>query len=199
MLVEEAKRVFERITGFGRPRSRDLKALVRKRKPLTFRFRDDGETPNNPALPLVLFRNVVVLDGRYDPAAVIEEVFAGHGWGGSWRNSVYDFRHFHTMTHEVLGIARGSVKVEFGGAKGKVISLKAGDVAVLPAGIGHRRISASKDLLVVGAYPKTGKYDEPRPDEVDYDTARAAIGRVKCPSADPVYGRDGPLLSSWEK
>jgi uncharacterized protein YjlB len=38
------------------------------------------------------------------------------------------------MTHEVLGIARGEVKVEFGGAKGNAITLKAGDVAILPAG-----------------------------------------------------------------
>jgi len=102
------------------------------------------------------------------------------------------------MTHEVLGIARGQLKVEFGGAKGKALTLKAGDVAVLPAGTGHRRLSPSRDLLVVGAYPGQGKYDEPRPDEVDHVKARASIAKVRCPRADPLYGRDGPLLSLWK-
>lgn len=33
-----------------------------------------------------------------------------------------DFLHFHTHTHEVLGIARGTVRAEFGGDKGKILS-----------------------------------------------------------------------------
>ena len=198
MLVEEAKRAFERLTGFRRPAKTALPALVRKRKPATSRFKDDGETPNNPVLPLVVYRNAIVLDRAFDPAAVMEEIFAANGWGDSWRDGVYDFRHFHTMTHEVLGIARGQVKVEFGGAKGKALTLKAGDVAVLPAGTGHRRLSASGDLLVIGAYPDQGKYDEPRPNEVDHLKARAAITKVRRPKADPLYGRDGPLLSLWK-
>jgi uncharacterized protein YjlB len=198
VFIEEAKRIVERMTGFGRPRKAALPDLIRKRKPLMRHFLDDGETPNNPVLPLVLFRNAVVLNGEYDPAAVIEEIFAANGWGDSWRDGVYEFRHFHTMTHEVLGIARGEVKVEFGGAKGKAITLKAGDVAILPAGTSHRRLSASRDLLVVGAYPKHGKYDEPRPGEIDHDKAREAIAKVKRPATDPLYGRNGPLTSLWK-
>ena len=112
---------------------------------------------------------------------------------------VNEFLHFHTATHEVLGIARGTVTVELGGARGRHVSLEPGDVVVLPAGTGHRRLRASDDLLVVGAYPAGGRYDEPRPDEVDYAAAVASIARVGLPRQDPVYGAKGPLVGLWRK
>jgi len=198
VLLEDTKRFLEKLTGFGRPQRRVLSSLVRERKPATFRFRDDGETPNNPNLPLVIYCNAVVLDGAFDSAAVFEEIFAANHWRDSWRDGIYDFLHFHTMTHEVLGIARGSAKVQFGGARGRVLTVKPGDVVVLPAGTGHCRQSASSDLLVVGAYPQTGRYNEPRPQEADYEKARAAIAKVKPPRVDPLYGKEGPLLALWK-
>jgi uncharacterized protein YjlB len=198
VLLEQTKRVLEKLIGFARPDRRALRSLVKQRKPVTFRFRDDGETPNNPDLPLVIYRNAVVLDGSYDPAAVFEEIFAVHHWRDSWRDGIYDFLHFHSMTHEVLGIARGAAKVQFGGARGRVLNVKAGDVVVLPAGTGHRRVGASKDLLVVGAYPATGRYDQPRPEGADHDKARAAIDKVRAPRFDPLYGKEGPLLALWK-
>ena len=79
-----------------------------------FRFEDDGETPNNPRLPLVVYRAAVNLAGEHDPAAPFERAFARHGWSDGWRNGIYPFLHFHTATHEVLGIARGRATVEFG-------------------------------------------------------------------------------------
>jgi uncharacterized protein YjlB len=152
-VVEELKRIVEKLTGIGRPARGAVERLVRPRKPELLRFRDDGETPNNPRLPLMVYRAAVRLDRGYDPPAVFEEIFARHGWRASWRDGVYDFLHFHSATHEVLGIARGRVTVQFGGAQGRSLTLAAGDVVVLPAGTGHRRIRASPDLLVVGAYP----------------------------------------------
>ena len=134
-----------------------------------------------------------------DPAAVFEDLFAKHGWKDSWRDSIYPYNHFHTGTHEVLGIARGTASVRFGGGKGRVIDVKAGDAIVIPAGTGHRRLVKSKDLLVVGAYPRSGKYDEPRPAEVDHDEAVAKIAKVRLPQTDPVYGVLGPLKSLWRR
>ena len=198
-VVEELKRIVEKLTGIGRPAPGKLERLVRPRKPELFRFRDDGETPNNPRLPLVVYRGAVRLDRGYDPAAVLEETFARHGWRDSWRDGVYDFLHFHTATHEVLGIARGRVTVQFGGSKGCNITLAAGDVVVLPAGTGHRRIRASRDLLVVGAYPAGGSYDEPRPEETDHARALASIAKVKLPRHDPVYGAEGALGRLWTR
>ena len=198
-ILEDIKRIAEKVTGIGRPPRSKLDRLVRLRPPKLYRFRDDGRIPNNPELPLVLYRDAVRLDRGYDPAAVLEETFARNGWRDAWRDGVYPFQHFHTATHEVLGIARGRVTVRFGGDKGRALTLTAGDVAVLPAGTGHRRIRVSADLLVVGAYPAGGDYDEPRPGEVDHDEAVASIAKVKRPRKDPVYGAEGPVADLWNK
>jgi uncharacterized protein YjlB len=168
-ILEDAKRTLERVTGYGRPERTDVGPLTRTRKAHLLRFKDDGETPNNSWLAMILYRSPVRLPDRFDSAAVFEELFAANGWEDSWRDGMYDFLHFHTHTHEVLGIARDTVRAEFGGTRGKKLDLKAGDVVILPAGTGHRRLKASKDLLIVGAYPANGgKYDEPKPEDVSH-------------------------------
>jgi uncharacterized protein YjlB len=91
----------------------------------------------------------------------------------------------------------GRARVRFGGDKGRSVVVKAGDVVVLPAGTGHQRISDDHELLVVGAYPAGGKYDEPEPGDIDHKTAMARIAKVKVPAKDPVYGSDGPLKILW--
>jgi uncharacterized protein YjlB len=173
---------------------------MEKSKPATpqaCHFADDGETPNNPALPLLVYRGVVARDAA-DPAALFEKAFTRHGWGRSWRNGIFDFLHFHTTAHEVLGIARGRARVQFGGARGQELEVEAGDVVVLPAGTGHRRLSASADLLVVGAYPDNSGLDQKRPGQIDHARAVAAIAAVPLPLQDPVYGADGPLMTMWQ-
>lgn len=170
---------------------------VNQREPQLYRFEDDGETPNNARLPLVVYGNVLEVSRGGDPAASCEALFAAHDWTGSWRNGIYGFLHFHATNHEVLGIVRGEATVQFGGDKGRDLAVKAGDVVVLPAGTGHRRLSASGDLLVVGAYPSSGSYDQWRPGEISHREAVKRIGKVPLPAQDPVYGRDGPLTRLW--
>ena len=165
--------------------------------PATFHFDSDAETPNNPALPLLVYRDVLPSDGVGDPAGWFEDTFAAHGWADGWRNGIYPFLHFHTGTHEVLGIAAGWATVQFGGASGRALEVAAGDVVVLPAGIGHQRLDASADLLVIGAYPRNGRFDQKRPGEVGIEAARHAVAAVPLPEIDPVSGRDGPLTRLW--
>lgn len=198
-IVGQNKKMVDSATGLARPRAEELMRLVMPRAPELERFEDDGKTPNNPALQLVLYRGAVGRPRGLDPAAIFEELFAANGWTRSWRNGIYGFLHFHTGTHEVLGIARGRACVQLGGDRGRTIDVEAGDVAVLPAGTGHRRISASGDLLVVGAYPVSAiAVDEARPGEVDHDAAVCRIARVPLPACDPVYGRHGPLMAAWK-
>ena len=194
ILLENIKRLAEKVTGWRRPD--DPQSLLRDRKAHTYRFKDDGIIPNHPRWPLIIYKNAVQLPQSLDPAAVFEELFVSHGWGNSWRNGIYDYAHYHSGIHEVLGIARGGGRVRFGGANGRALTLKAGDVAILPAGTGHQREKASEDFLVVGAYPTMGVYDECRSPE-DRGKALPAIARVARPRKDPVYGKDGPLMRVW--
>src|SRR5579859_2865101 len=99
-LLENAIRTIERVTGWGWPTREDLPQLKQSRKAHLLRFKDDGETPNNPRLPMILYRSAVKLRPEFDPAAIFEELFAANGWKDAWRNSMYDFLHFHTHTHE---------------------------------------------------------------------------------------------------
>lgn len=197
-IFEDAKKLAEKATGVGRPDPGEI--AVRNVAPEEHTFRDDGETPNNQKFPFLIYRQAVVLNGKHDPAAILEELFAKNGWGKSWRNSIYDFLHFHTHTHEVLGIARGSARVQFGGKHGIVTEVKAGDVIVHPAGTGHERIGPPDNLLVVGAYPlgaAGGSYDQPEPDDLPHEEARRAVDAVPAPDKDPVFGSDGPLVRLW--
>jgi uncharacterized protein YjlB len=195
--LETLKKIGEKATGWARPRSNALDKLVRARTPRTFRFKDDGIIPNHPRWPLIVYRGAVRLDDDYDAAAVFEELFASRGWGDSWRDGIYDYVHYHSRIHEVLGIARGHGRVQFGGLNGRIITAKAGDVAILPAGTGHQCLSASDDFLVVGAYPPTGTYDECTKSE-DRKAALKSIPKVARPRQDPVYGAKGPLLKLWK-
>jgi uncharacterized protein YjlB len=196
-LLEKMKRTVENVAGRGKPSAQALRRNVRERKPRTARFRDDGSIPNNPKLPFVHYRSPVRLPAGVDPAAMFEELFERNGWKDSWRNGIYGYAHYHSRTHEVLGVARGRARVRFGGDKGRVFDLRAGDVAILPAGTGHQCLSASKDLLVVGAYPASGKYDECTPSPIEHERAVPSIRKVPLPKKDPVYGADGPLLDLW--
>jgi uncharacterized protein YjlB len=196
--LETIKTVAEKAAGIRRPKRDDLQSLVRSRKAATLRFEDDGVIPNHPRWPLIVYRGAIVLRDDLDPAAILENVFARNGWERSWRNGIYDYVHYHSRVHEVLGIARGAATVEFGGVNGKKLKLKAGDVAVLPAGTGHRRIDASSDFLVVGAYPPSGTYDVCTTSE-DRNHALKTVRRVPRPRRDPLYGARDGLVGLWKR
>jgi len=196
--MERVKKIVERMTGWSRPDAAQLMTLVRESKANEFRFADDGFIPNHPHWPLIVYQSAVRLPDAFDPAAVFEDLFERHGWSESWRNGVFDYPHYHSRTHEVLGIARGQAKIQFGGGRGKVLEVKSGDVAILPAGTGHQRLSASDDFLVVGAYPPFGTYDVcTRPE--DHAAALTTIPSVRTPNEDPIYGSHGALLRLWPR
>jgi uncharacterized protein YjlB len=161
-------------------------------EPLAFTFDDDGAIPNS-RLPLLVYRDAVPAD----PAA-IERMFADHRWPPAWRDGVHPFHHFHSSAHEALGVARGEVSVLFGGPGGRILTVRAGDVVVVPAGVAHCNQAQSQDLLIVGAYPDNASDPDLRrgkPDE--HDAAKRAAEAVPLPAADPVQGVGGVLQRLW--
>jgi len=165
-------------------------------EPIAYRFAAAGSIPNHPELPVLVYERGLELAG--DPAAMIERVFGGNQWPPQWRDGIYDFHHYHSTAHEVLGIARGRARVVLGGAGGEELTLFAGDVAVLPAGTGHKLIDSTGDFLVVGGYPEGQDWDLIRADDgVPLAEAEARIARVPLPKCDPVLGPAGPLMALW--
>ena len=157
----------------------------------THRFADDGRFPNS-VLPLLVYRRAL----PPDPAAM-ERAFAANGWSNSWRDGIFRYHHFHSIAHEVLGIAAGEARVAFGGPSGREVAVRAGDVVVIPAGVAHRNMGQSADLLVVGAYPGGSDYDTRRGEPAEHAAAVRAIAAVPLPESDPVSGRDGRLRRLW--
>jgi uncharacterized protein YjlB len=161
-----------------------------------FYFADDGDIPNHPRWPLIVYAQAVA-PAVTDTALAFERLFHSHGWGDGWRNGIFPFAHFHSNAHEVLGIAAGRASVRFGGGAGRVLDVAAGDAVLLPAGTGHELISSSVDLLVIGAYPPGSHRDLKLANEVDWQGIRRRVAEVARPQSDPVAGAHGPMTVLW--
>ena len=164
-------------------------------KPLIFAFQDDGLVPNN-TLPFLIYKGVFAGDACDETA--LERLFKDNGWSQDiWRDGIFDYTHYHATVHEVLGVARGHARVRFGGDRGETLTLEPGDVAILPAGTGHRCLETSDDFSVVGAYPPGDTMQVTRPTPDDHRRALQTIPMVPRPQSDPVHGRNGALMQLW--
>ncbi|MFD2245709.1 cupin domain-containing protein [Pontibacter ruber] len=155
-----------------------------------------GNIPNNPTLPLLLYRQV--FPDELDLEAQFKEAFRKNNWGGSWTNGVFGYHHYHSNAHEVLGVLAGAATIQFGGSGGEEIEVKAGDMVVLPAGTGHCRQRASPDFKVVGAYPKGQERYDICTEADDMTEKMENIRQVSLPEADPVNGENGLLVQHWK-
>ena len=157
---------------------------------------DDGRFPNSP-LPLLVYPKA--LEGIVgDMASAFERLFLKNHWCDSWRNGVYDFHHYHSTAHEVLGVFRGSAILQLGGSAGITVHAEAGSCVVIPAGVAHKRLERSADFSVVGAYPLNQSPDMCYGKAEERPAADRNISRVLLPDGDPVRGKGGPLDELWQ-
>ncbi|NMH28257.1 cupin domain-containing protein [Flavobacterium silvaticum] len=163
-------------------------------EPIQLTFKDDGKIPNSK-LPLLIYRGVF-LEDKADADAMIAH-FKNYGWRNAWKNGVYDYHHYHSITHEVIGIYQGYATLQFGGENGERVSVEEGDVIVIPAGVGHKRVDQSEDFAVVGAYPNGCDYDIMKGEPGERPKADENIAKVELPENDPVYGKMEGLLYIW--
>ncbi|MEM1504297.1 cupin domain-containing protein [Domibacillus sp. 8LH] len=159
----------------------------------TFQCKDDGEIPNNGRFPVIVYKQVFT-----DTPSEIEPAFNRNGWTNSWVNGIFDYHHYHTNTHEVLGVKSGDAVVQIGGEQGERLEIQTGDVIVLPAGTGHKRLSQSPDFSVVGAYPNGQSPNLKKLDTGSRAQSLSEIEQVPAAETDPVFGERGPLLDYWK-
>lgn len=153
----------------------------------------DGSIPNHPHWPLLVYPEAV----KNIAPETFEDLFTRNHWPAAWRNGVFPFHHYHSNGHEALGIYSGEVTVQFGGDAGVTVTAKPGDVIVLPAGTGHKKLSSRGELGVVGAYPEGQHPDTCMPPFARLSKSQAAVARVPLPACDPVCGLGGPLFTYW--
>ena len=160
---------------------------------ITYFFEHDGDMPNN-RLPVVIYKNALEQVATKD----FELLFCQHGWSNNWQDVILPTDHFHSNTHEVLGLKSGQARLMLGGKQGKLVTVETGDVIILPAGVGHYSVDNSMKYQFVGGYPngadwnlKFGLIDE------DRLSILAEIAAIPIPDKDPIFGISGPLLGFW--
>jgi uncharacterized protein YjlB len=153
----------------------------------------DGPFPNNDHLPLLIYHGALAETDDQ----IVEEILRKNGWVGSWVNGIYNYHHFHSTAHEVLGVLKGSADVQLGGPRGVTIRINKGDIIVIPAGVSHKCITSENNFTVIGAYPRGQKYNIMKGEQSQVQEASSNISKVPLPAFDPVYGDNGPLVKLW--
>lgn len=157
----------------------------------------NGLFPNNPRLPLLIYKKTVKNSEK--DLDLFEKIFSRNNWRKPWRDGIYPFHHYHSNTHEVLGICSGSCKIQFGGEGGEVFNVEKNDVLIIPAGVAHKNLGSTHDFLCIGAYPFDIQYDMFYGKPEDWDIATKNMQQVPLPKTDPVFGLNGPLFNYWPR
>lgn len=164
--------------------------------PLEYFLKDDGIFPNSN-LPVLLYKKVLKLPALF-PAAAIKSIFRKYNWANNWRNGIYTYHHYHSITDEAMGVVKGQTRILLGGNAGITIELGKGDVLIIPAGVAHKNLGKEKDVICVGGYPDGKSFDMNygRPEE--RLRADRNIALLQIPATDPFFGREG-LPQIWRK
>ena len=160
-----------------------------------FFVKDDGVFPNN-SLPILFYPKVLELP-RLFAGFSVRKLFQKNGWSNNWQQGIYTYHHYHSITHEVLGVCRGETLLLLGGEQGITVFIEQGDVLIIPAGVAHMNLGKEKDVICVGGYPNGRDYDMNYGKPGERPVADENISSVSLPQTDPVFGEKGGLLKIW--
>ena len=155
-----------------------------------------------PLLPSIL--SVVLYEDVFCPSlddltSSFAELFSTNQWQNIWVDGVFSYDHYHVKAYEVLGCARGWIKLQLGGEGGKEILMRKNQAVLLPKGISHKRLTASEDLIIVGAYPQGEHPDLNTVEQKNYEKHRSYFKEAPLPSTDPITATKNPSINTWEK
>lgn len=127
----------------------------------------------------------------------VKNVFEKNGWTNSWDAGIFTYHHYHSTTHEVLGVYSGKATIQLGDDDGPQLLLEKGDVLVIPAGVAHKNLDEGNAVGVIGAYPDGRHYDMNYGKPGERLQTDRNIAQLPVPATDPLDGAGGELLKRW--
>jgi uncharacterized protein YjlB len=167
-----------------------------KTKPEQYFVKDDGIFPNN-SLPIIYYPKVLQLP-KLLPALTVRRLFQKNNWGNNWKQGIYTYHHYHSISHEVLGVCKGETLLQLGGEQGLTLFIGEGDVIIIPAGVAHMNLGKEDDVICVGGYPNGKDYDMNYGKVGERPGTDQNIGAVPLPATDPVFGKKDGLIKIWK-
>jgi len=163
-------------------------------------FLDDSEVPNSH-LPVLVYPQILRFPSNADEdqkRILLEGLLTKNSWYVDRSEGIDNYTHYHSTADELLVVHSGFVKVRLGGPSvRRVYELRAGDAAVIPAGVGHQNTYQTDNFKTFGAYPVGQIWDLRRAKPADEEIARRNIPALILPFSDPFFGPKGPLPLSW--
>ncbi|KAB8207238.1 hypothetical protein BDV34DRAFT_223803 [Aspergillus parasiticus] len=173
-----------------------------------------AHSPNSD-LPVIAFREALIdraIEGAFASVYTSEWPRGGH-WKIS-REQLTATPHYHATTHEAYTVLKGSGTYLLGkspldpdaDAQGNPVGVnfvaRAGD-----AWVTHFVTDTEDDHEIFGYYSLNDRNSLEEPYDIEYaldsveetDRMREKCRQVPLPVHDPIYGKEGPLLSAWKR
>jgi len=74
-------------------------------QPQQYFINDNGIFPNS-IFPVLYYPNGLQLPLLFS-AMHVKNIFGKNDWTNNWRNGIYTYHHYHSITHEVMAVIRG--------------------------------------------------------------------------------------------
>ncbi|MCW3077695.1 MAG: cupin protein [Bacteroidetes bacterium] len=161
-----------------------------------YHINDNGIFPNSE-LPVIIYKRVLDLPYLFASNAV-RKLFKSNNWKNSWKSGVFEYHHYHSITHEVMGVAGGSTTILFGGDSGIKIVIEKGDVIIIPAGVAHKNLGKQNQVTCIGAYPEGKEYDMNYGKPGERPATDNKVKQAPRPLTDPVFGVNAGIAEYWK-